>query len=421
MQKLCTGCGICLSVCPRNAISTTNIGDKTTISIDSDLCTNCELCIKLCQALANVYGREIFRINKLDVLGDIKAMLFCYAANHKTRYHGASGGVVTALLCYMLKRKLIDGAIVVRMKGFTPHPYLARNEEECISASGSVYFKTFSLRIILNAIKSGKRIAIVSLPCQTSTLLKLLRLYGIVERFFLISLICGHVNETWYLHHVLRKFMPRIATPVCISPRRDGWPGGLKISFIEKEKAKQVTIPLELFWGPLPLLHFSSPLGCLFCTDHLATSADITVGDAWHPKFLGKDNIGTSLVIVRTKRGLELIDGAIRDGVIYAEKARFSDLLISHGTLIEESKYSIIRRIVYGKPHLLIKYLLLGCSRCLLAAILPLLNNNVARFRLLRLLLLSSTASKLLYYLYSLVTVLQVHKGGKKGCAKRNT
>lgn len=44
----CTNCGLCIEVCPTEAISTQEVDGKTVAVIDPDACTRCGLCIETC-------------------------------------------------------------------------------------------------------------------------------------------------------------------------------------------------------------------------------------------------------------------------------------------------------------------------------------------------------------------------------------
>ncbi|RLI43332.1 hypothetical protein DRO69_09400 [Candidatus Bathyarchaeota archaeon] len=342
MAELCVGCGLCLGFCPTDAINLKVIRGVVTVNFDYSRCTRCNLCIKTCPALYNLYGRKT--TIKASV-GKIEKVFFSYSADNNIRYHAASGGVVTSLILYMLKQKIVDKVLVTKMEGLTPTPILTNKKSDVVSAQGSIYFKAFSLRIlkkILYSLKKGKRICIVGLPCQILALKKVLR--GFEDKLYFVGLICGHVNEIWFLQHIIKKYLPENAEPIAIGPRKDGWPGEIRIFFKLNNNFKELAVPLPKFWGILPSLNISSPLGCLLCTDHLASAADIVAGDAWHPKFTGNTS-GVSIIVARTLKGLRLVEKAAKNELLYTEEAGLRDLLIAYGFhLIEGKWYAPLRQ-----------------------------------------------------------------------------
>lgn len=395
MTDLCVGCGICLGLCPTNAISlkTNNV---LTVNFDYSRCTNCATCIKACPALSNFYKENL---TITDVLGKIEKVFFGYSTDDNIRYHAASGGVITSLVLYMLKQKIVDKVLVTRMNGFTAVPILTDNENDVISAQGSIYFKTFSLRILKKLhsnLKKGKRICIVGLPCQISALKKVLR--GFEDKLYFVGLICGHVNEKWYLGHIIKKYLPKNAEPVAIGSRKDGWPGKLKLFFKLNNNFEELDVPLLEFWGVLPRLNISSPLGCLLCADHFASAADIVAGDAWHPKFSGKSSSGVSIIIARTPKGLKLIETAIKNEVLYTEEADLCDLLIAYGHhLIEGKQYAPFRqKFLQHRITILRELNEIDKTIVLLLAIIT---THLLKFKTIRQLLSTSSAEKPLKYI----------------------
>jgi len=345
LMRLCVGCGACLGICPANAVKLNVKNGMSTVNFDNLCCINCAKCINICPAFFNFHasGPE-----SLNTLGRIKKIFFGYSINDDIRYHGASGGVVTSLLLYMLKHEIVNKVLVVRMKGFRAEPLLTDNNDEVISAQGSIYFKTFSLRLlpeIIHEISKGNKLGIVGLPCQIATLIKVLK--NSESKVYFIGLICNHTNEFWYLEHIIKKYLPQNTMPLAITSRKDGWPGTIKIIFKSKNQNPQEVLNAlnTQFWSLLPSLNLSAPLGCLICTDHLASTADIVAGDAWHPKFIGKDSQGISIMIARTDKGLKLIEQAIEDKALYAETAQPKDLFIAQShNIIEETQYAPFKR-----------------------------------------------------------------------------
>lgn len=344
MARFCVGCGLCLGICPVKAINVKTSKGVMTVNFDYSRCTNCGTCIKLCPALFNFYKKS----SKTPyAIGEIKGVFFGYSTNNEVRYRAASGGAVTSLLLYMLKRKVVDEILLVRMEKFAAKPFLADNKDDVLSAQGSIYFKTFSLVVlkkILKHLKKGKRLCIVALPCQISILKKILKEFE--TQLVFIGLICSHVSELWYLHYIIGRYLPKSAKMLAIGPRKDGWPGRIKLLFMLKNNNPQeLIVPLRSL---LNSLNLSAPLGCLMCTDHLGNMADIVVGDAWHPKFLGKTSLGASIIITRSVRGLELVTSAINDRILYAEEAQLKDLILTQGhNILEGSQYSPFRQKIF--------------------------------------------------------------------------
>jgi len=393
MARLCVGCGICLGICPINTIKLETTKGALTVNFDYSRCTKCGMCNRVCPALSNFYVGDL---KTLEVLGRVDKVFFAYATDNTVRYHGASGGVVTSLTLYMLRHKIIDKVLIVRMKKFAIETLLTSNEYNVLSAQGSIYFKTFSLRIlqeILCLIRKGEKIGVVGLPCQISALRRVLKDFE--SKIYSIGLLCNHVNENWYLEYIIGKYLPKSARPIAIDSRKDGWPGEIKIRFRLNKNLKELSISQSKFWGSLPLLNISSPIGCMLCEDHLASMADITVGDAWHPKFMGRDSSGVSILIARSARGLNLIDKAVKDEVLHIEKTGLQDLLVTQGHhVIEGIRYAPLRKSLLQHRITVLRELMELDK--LVVTLLVIVNRLTARFKVIRRLLGTPLAEKLL-------------------------
>jgi len=70
--EFCNGCGACLKVCPKNAITVTKEGDKAILELDRKLCDSCGRCTDVCYREAlQTFGKyytvdELFNIVKKD-------------------------------------------------------------------------------------------------------------------------------------------------------------------------------------------------------------------------------------------------------------------------------------------------------------------------------------------------------------------
>jgi len=66
-QSLCNGCGECVEVCPRNALSLNE--EKTTLIINRQLCVKCGRCVAACTRNAlTIYGK---RMTVSEVIGEV--------------------------------------------------------------------------------------------------------------------------------------------------------------------------------------------------------------------------------------------------------------------------------------------------------------------------------------------------------------
>jgi coenzyme F420 hydrogenase subunit beta len=351
LSKLCVGCGACLALCPNKAIELKVTNSSIAINVDHKLCLDCGLCISYCP--------PVFSLNKKlrlkDTLGNMMGIFFGHSTDPYIRYSGASGGIITSLSAYMLEKNIVNKVLVTKTGKILAKPMLTDDFYDILDAQGSIYFKTFTLRILKDIIEEinneGKKICIVGTPCQIKVVSNLFR--AIRNRIILVSFVCSHINELWYLQFILRSFLPGDAKPVIIGSRKNGWPGTMRVVYNKSGNLNEAIIPHNDFWGAIPSLKFSSSLGCLLCDLHLSPDADIVVSDAWHPKYTAtKNSIGVSMIIARTKKGFELIQKAYDDGVLYLEKGNFKDLLAIHGhQLIESACYSYYRRRILLNFH----------------------------------------------------------------------
>ena len=78
-SEKCTGCGLCISVCPEKAVALAEDGIRT----DRYRCSGCGACVSVCTAGArSISGREV---SALEVFEDV--------ASDKVFYEGSGGGV----------------------------------------------------------------------------------------------------------------------------------------------------------------------------------------------------------------------------------------------------------------------------------------------------------------------------------------
>jgi len=314
-DNLCTGCGTCVSLCPNNAITLTIDANKGIYVpvVDPDGCNNCGTCRLVCpggELDFNELNLEIFgKRSDDDLLGNYINCYIGNATDEDIRYNSSSGGLITALLIFALEEKIIDGALVTRMKKdrpLEPEPFIARTREEIIEASKSKYCPVpanIALNKILEA-QDGERFAVVGLPCHIHGIRKAQKINKkLRERIVLsLGLFCAGTPSfkgTKYLIYKIAKLKHEIKK---IDYRGNGWPGVMTIISKNSNKTTITYKDMWRFFGQF----FYHPKRCTMCCDGVNEFSDISFGDAWIPECY-QDNLGTSLILSRTNRGEQLL------------------------------------------------------------------------------------------------------------------
>ena len=253
-------------------------------------------------------------------VGNYKKSWFAYAESDKVREKAASGGVITALLSFLLKKGEIDGALVCRsiiVDGkVRPQFFIAEDENALLSAQGSKYIAVDFNQDALPLMREFKgKLAVVALPCDTTHLrhacendTKLKHKIALV-----ITLFCGHNSRNELTDMVARKLTPQNEALSSFRYRQGHWRGSLQAEF---DNGKQVEKPFS-FFSIYQNLYFFSQQKCHHCNDHTGYNGDISVGDIWSLRM--KENpIKHNAVITRTQAGTAAFQRVIEEGVVTA-------------------------------------------------------------------------------------------------------
>ena len=208
-RNLCGSCGGCVSFCSAHELGAIGMGENgIPVFVNEDNCLQCGICYFICPQIRVIDEELRHKWNWKPPIGDFREVLIAQATNSKIREKATDGGVVTALLHYMLDQKIIDGAIVSKKTGnpFEREPFIATTIDDLLSAAGSTFsdlahvnelgrYNTYSPS--LHALKKLKRadltrIAVVGTPCQVHTIRKMqvLRILPSHIVKFIIGLFC---------------------------------------------------------------------------------------------------------------------------------------------------------------------------------------------------------------------------------------
>lgn len=329
--RLCHGCGACAYACESRAIELRNfVDDGIRPVVDESSCRNCGACIDVCSGIQLEHSRAAWPAGALSELsgswGPVLEVWEGHAADEEIWFKSGSGGAVTALALFCLERGGAGGVLHVGMD--SERPYLNRNavsrtRQELLARVGSRYAPA-AICADLGAIeKSDSPMVLVGKPCDAASALLARRSRPALDRNLLamISLFCGGTPSTRGTFKVLAA-LGLVAEDVAdLRYRGHGWPGhtgaGLKGESGRKE------MPYRKAWDEILTKHI--PFRCKICPDGTGEFADVSVGDPWYRPIEAGEK-GSSLILVRTERGRQLVRDAVEAGYLVAQRCT-SDLL----------------------------------------------------------------------------------------------
>jgi len=345
---LCTRCGTCAGVCPTGVFEFAAIDRECTpAAVRPEACVRCGLCVSACPggrvSFAELGAPAGDAPIRSEELGPIRRIRVAHARDPMVRSAGASGGAVTAMLCDLLRRGEITGAVVLDAHPeapWRPWPRVARTRNEIVSAAQSKYCVT-PTNVVLGQIDPAvDRIAIVALPCQIHALRTLeRRAYPPMKAVSLIiGLYCGNQLHFGATRSFLTRHGVRDPAEVTQIRYRDGaWPGSVRAILRD---GRTVAAPKFQFNH---LISFYVVERCLLCADLAAEGADVSVADAWDtgPESEG----GSSLVVSRTDRGEAVVADLAARGVLAADEIGLERALAMHAHGLDLKKTGALLRI----------------------------------------------------------------------------
>ncbi len=316
---LCTGCAACVIVCPHDVIGYDHdAGGYKPFHLEEELgpedCTHgikgCTSCTRACPRFRNwepeadehLFGRAREPGEESGVFKDV---LLTRASDDTVHRLGQDGGLVSAMLVWLLDHDYIDAALVSFLDGaagdWRARPGVAATTEEVLASAGSRYTYSANTLALRDAREAGhERLALVGMSCQSSALPVMWhRKVGKTAKPFLfnIGLLCSKTFEDAMFDELFET----------------------KYGLAKQDMVKMNIKGVFQIWMrdgayheiSLKECHAWTREGCELCPDFAAEHADVSTGG------IGKDNDWT-LTVVRSDLGREVIERMIDDGTIVA-------------------------------------------------------------------------------------------------------
>lgn len=358
---LCTGCGTCESICPKDAIKLVKDNDNGIYlpHIEMSKCNKCKMCLKVCPGYEmnyNYFNIDLYgKIPTNILVGNYNHCYTGYSENYNIRYNSSSGGLLTQLLIFALESNVIDGVLVTRMKRdkpLEPEPFIAKTKEEIIEASTSKYCPVPANIMIKEILKNNTKCAVVGLPCHINGIRKAESINKKLKDLIVLhfGLFCGY-GINFAGTEILLKWLNLNMEDICkISYRGNGWPGAMVIEYNKNNdnNIRIKSVPSPSYYGRFFLDFGFSPKRCLLCTDLTCELSDVSFGDAWLSEY-SNDKIGRSIVIARNEKGNTILQNAESNNKISLREVSVQKVLNSQKNPLYFKKKNVTARMLMMK------------------------------------------------------------------------
>ena len=302
----CTGCGVCVQLCSKKAVSLCENHEGFLYSkVDDKLCVNCGLCEKNCPVNQSKNNAEKY---------SEKESFACIANDEKIREESSSGGMFSVLA----ERIIAEGGVVFGAefdKDFSVKFGWTNSSEGLERFRGSKYLQARtedSFCECKKILKDGRKVLFTGTPCQIAGLKAFLKKN--YENLYTIDFICHGVPspKLWqkYIKYREKKSASR-TVKTAFRRKNDGWKlFSLSFTFANDSEYRQPLTKdkyLQIFLKDNALRE--SCYRCTFRGDN--HKSDLTIADFWgieavYPEFF--DDRGTSLLIVQNEKEKKLFD-----------------------------------------------------------------------------------------------------------------
>ena len=301
IEKKCTGCGACVSICPRECLHLAPDDEGFYYPVyDETKCIDCHLCEKTCKA---IYPQ--------DMPIDRNYIYVYHSIDESLREQSTSGGAFTSFANMVLSK----GGVVFATR-FNAKSYRAEVSDtdcnELDSFRKSKYVESYvgdAFQKIADQLNKGRKVLFCGTPCQVAGLQKYLAVKKIDKKNLItIDFVCHGVPSmkclSEFLHYEERGKKKVVNVDFRykdFTKKKTGWHNMVFCAYFE-DGGKRVLKPLNLhyYYYYLPFLEDRNlRKSCYTCNQVLYSCADVTVGDFWgisRYKSIIDDNKGLSFL-----------------------------------------------------------------------------------------------------------------------------
>ncbi|MBQ6173913.1 MAG: Coenzyme F420 hydrogenase/dehydrogenase, beta subunit C-terminal domain [Clostridia bacterium] len=289
-QNMCTGCGLCINICPVNAISIEDLSYAQNAVIDSAKCIKCNRCHLNCPQKVPVNANKPIEWYQ------------GWIDNSQDRKQSSSGGVAYAFAKGVIRRGGFVVSCLLRDGRFM---FLAtQDEEELKNFRGSKYVKSDPADVyktVKSKLKDGNQVLFIGLPCQVAGIRRFIG-EELDENLITVDLICHGTPSIRLLKQFLKQYDIDLE----------------KVNMISFREKQSFSISTDInLIGPRQIydrytLAFLNELSytdnCYSCNYAcMERVSDITIGDSWGTDLATEERKGISLILCQSHKGISLL------------------------------------------------------------------------------------------------------------------
>ncbi|MCD8380512.1 MAG: Coenzyme F420 hydrogenase/dehydrogenase, beta subunit C-terminal domain, partial [Lachnospiraceae bacterium] len=326
--NMCSGCGLCAEICPKNAINIVDDLDVYNAVIHENKCISCNSCHKVCPN--NNPIRCVFPSSWYQG----------WAVDDKIRQNSSSGGFATAISYSFVKNGGIVCSCVFSGGKFCFD--FAYTCDELGKFTGSKYVKSDPQSVykeIKDKIRDNYRVLFIGLPCQVASIK---RYVGdkLGEQLYTIDLICHGTPSPKLLELFLKQYGLSLDKLNNISFRH-------KFKFqVDGDCKSIVTDGVSDRYSTAFLNGLTYTENCYNCIYAQGKRvSDLTIGDSWGSEINDYEiKAGISLVLCMSEKGSDLL----KNSSLHLEAVDLNNAIFHNHQLESPVKKPDKREVFFG-------------------------------------------------------------------------
>jgi len=337
---ICTGCGACVA-CDISQSASMCYTKKGPIPKYTEQTVFPDWMLDVCPGKGinypKLYQQQFNKYPDNWLTGIVDHVATGYSLNENIRLKGASGGILTQVLIFLLESKRVD-AVIIAHQGI-PNPQSARaiiafSKKDIIAGMQSIYIPVSMLDIIKN-IEVDKKYAMVCLPEQSAALRVMQQ--NNLKKSKQIKYILGPYTGTAIYPDAIEYFLKankgdKLDEIISLKWRAGKWPGYLEIL---TKKGKIIRSPKIYYNFLIPFFITQTSLQSMDFTNEFS---DLAVGDAWSPKFESQQDGGYSIVVSRNIEMSEILKEMQLNKLLDLTTEDINKAIDMHGHMIDFKK-----------------------------------------------------------------------------------